>query len=135
MKSIKEQAAAMLQRCEVVTLSSINKDGYPRPVPISKIHAESFNEIWMATGKNSVKTKDFSVNPKAGLSFYEAGNSIAMTGTVEIMTDKATKEKFWQDWFINHFPKGVSDPNYVLLKFTGQHATIWIDGKFCHRKI
>lgn len=125
----------MLQRCEVVTLSSINKDGYPRPVPISKIHAESFNEIWMATGKNSVKTKDFSVNPKAGLSFYEAGNSIAMTGTVEIMTDKATKEKFWQDWFINHFPKGVSDPNYVLLKFTGQHATIWIDGKFCHRKI
>lgn len=135
MKSIKNQAIEILQRCEVVILTSINKEGYPRPVPLSKIHTEGLNEVWMATGRNSWKTKDFALNPKAGLCFSEAGNSIAMTGNVEIITDKAIKEKLWQDWFINHFPKGATDPNYILLKFKGNHATIWIDGKFCHRKI
>lgn len=135
MKSMKEQAIEMLQRCETVILTSVNKDGYPRPVPMAKIHAEGVNEVWMATGKNALKTKDFARNPKAGLCFFEAGNSIAMTGTVEIITDEASKEKFWQDWFIEHFPGGVADKNYILLKFTGCHATLWINGKFCHRKI
>lgn len=135
MKRFKEQAMEMLQRCEVVILTSVNKDGYPRPVPMSRIYTENFNEIWMATGKNSLKTKDFSINPKAGLCFYECGNSIAMVGTVEIITDQAIKEKLWQDCFIEHFPKGAADDNYILLKFKGCHATIWIDGKFSHRKI
>lgn len=135
MKSIKSQAQEILQRCETVILASVNKDGYPRPVPMSKIHTEGLNEIWVATGKNSLKTKDFAQNPHAGLCFSEAGDSIAMTGSVEIVTDKVTKEKLWQDWFIGHFPKGAADSNYILLKFTGYHATFWIGGKFCHRKI
>lgn len=135
MKSTKEQAMELLQRCETVVITSVNKEGYPRPVPMSKIHTESFNEVWMATGKDSVKTKDFLVNPKAGLCYHEGVNSIAMTGTVEIITDDATKEKLWQDWFFAHFPGGPKDPSYVLLKFTGDHATIWIEGKFSHQKI
>lgn len=135
MKSIKEQALEMLQRCEVVILASVNKDGYPRPVPMSKIHTEGLNEIWMVTGRNSLKTKDFVRNPHAGVCFCEAGNSVVLTGTVEIITDKATKEKLWQDWLIDYCPGGAADENYILLKFTGCHATLWIDGKFCHRKI
>ena len=135
MKSVIEQAKEMLQRCEFVVLTSVNKEGYPRPVPMSKVHTEGLTEIWMATGKDSLKTKDFSVNPKAGICFFENGNSIAMTGTVEVVTGQSFKEKLWQDWFIAHFPKGATDPNYVLLKFKGDHATIWVDGKFCHRKV
>lgn len=33
------------------------------------------------------------------------------------------------------FPKGPEDPEYILLKFRGNHATIWIDGQFVHRKV
>lgn len=40
MESLKEKAKALLQQCEVVTLTSINKEGYPRPVPLSKIKTE-----------------------------------------------------------------------------------------------
>lgn len=135
MKSIKEQAIEILQRCETIVLASVNKDGYPRPVPMSKIHTEGLNEIWMATGKNSLKTKDFIRSSQAGICFSEAENSVAMTGKIEIVTDKAVKEKLWQEWFIVHFPGGVADKNYILLKFTGCHATFWVDGKFCHRNI
>ena len=35
-KTMKEKATELLQRCEVVTLASVNKEGYPRPVPMSK---------------------------------------------------------------------------------------------------
>lgn len=45
MKSMKEQAQKILKRCKVVTLTSVHKDGYPRPVPRSEIYAESFDGI------------------------------------------------------------------------------------------
>lgn len=31
--------------------------------------------------------------------------------------------------------KGPAAPNYVLLKFKGHHATIWIDGHFVRRNL
>ena len=84
MGSLKEKAKALLQQCEVVTLTSINKEGYPRPVPLSKIKTEGLTTIWFATGNSSAKTKDFRSNPKAGICFYKEGNSVAMTGEVTL---------------------------------------------------
>ena len=52
-KTMKEKAAELLQKCEVVTLASVNKEGYPRPVPMSKIAAEGISTIWMSTGADS----------------------------------------------------------------------------------
>lgn len=136
MESLKEKAKALLQQCEVVTLTSINKEGYhPRPVPLSKIKTEGLTTIWFATGNSSAKTKDFRSNPKAGICFHKERNSVAMTGEVEVVSDTGTKKELWQDWFIHHFPKGPEDPEYILLKFRGNHATIWIDGQFVHRKV
>ena len=91
-KTMKEKAAELLQKCEVVTLASVNKEGYPRPVPMSKIAAE-------------------------------------------VVTDEKLKQELWQDWFIEHFPGGPTDPGYVLLKFTANHATYWIEGTFIHKKL
>ena len=117
MKLMKEKAEQLLQRCEV---------------PMSKIKSEGYSVVWMATGNDSLKTKDFRLNPKAGLCYSENGNSVALTGEVEVITDAEIKKELWQEWFIAHFPLGPADPNYVLLKFKGQKATIWIDGVFIH---
>ena len=125
-KTMKEKAAELLQKCEIVVLSSVNKEGYPRPVPMSKIAAEGISAIWMSTGANSLKTIDFLSNPKAGLCFQEKG---------EVVTDEKLKKELWQDWFIEHFLGGPTDPGYVLLKFTANHATYWIEGTFIHKKL
>ena len=54
-KTMKEKATELLQRCEVVTLASVNKEGYPRPVPMSKILTEGISTIWMSTGAEFTK--------------------------------------------------------------------------------
>ena len=135
METLIEKAAEILGRCEIVIITSVNEEGYPRPVPMSKIKSEGASTVWLATGKDSLKTKDFVVNPKGGLCYQEQGNSVALTGEVEVIEDDATKKEMWKDWFIAHFPRGSTDPNYVILKFQGNHATIWIDGQFVHCKI
>lgn len=132
MKTIREKAADMLQQCPTVVLASVDPKGYPRPVPMSRIASEGLSPVWMATGKDSLKTKDFAANPKAGLCFGTGGESVALTGTVTVVTDEAAKQAMWQEWFIEHFTEGPADPNYVLLRFEGRGATFWIDSEFVH---
>ena len=55
MKLMKEKAEQLLQRCEVVVITSVNEEGYPRPVPMSKIKSEGYSVVWMATGNDSLK--------------------------------------------------------------------------------
>ena len=129
-KTMKEKATELLQRCEVVTLASVNKEGYPRPVPMSKILAEGISTIWMSTGASSLKTTEFRANAKAGLCYYSDGESVVLTGEVEVIDDAESKEKYWQNWFIKFFPQGVKDPEYILLKFRSNQATIYIEDQF-----
>lgn len=58
--------------------------------------------------------------------------SCGMPLTNEILGTNAEK---WQDWYINHFPGGPADPNYMLLRFTGAEATLWIDHRFAHVRL
>ena len=89
----------------------------------------------MATAADSVKVADFMRNPKAGLCYDKGGSSVCLRGTVEIINDDKIRKEKWQDWYINHFPGGPADPNYLLLRFVGTEATIWIDHMFAHIQI
>lgn len=53
MEKIKQQAIDLLNKCEVLTLASINERGCPRPVVLSKIKTEGIDTIWFSTGTSS----------------------------------------------------------------------------------
>lgn len=125
-----DKAEELLAKCEVVTLASINEEGYPRVCVMSKIKTEGIRTIWMATGTHSAKTAHFRQNPKAGICYFLGGDSVTLLGEVEIVQDAVVKRELWQDWFIAHFPKGVDDPEYCILRFDAQQATCWIDQCF-----
>lgn len=130
MEELKRKAELLLEQCDSVVLTSIDENGFPRPVPMSKVKAEGITTIWFATGTHSEKMEHFRVNPKAGVCFQKEINSVVLTGYVEIVTDEAEKKALWQDWFIEHFPGGVNDPTYCILKFTTKRVTYWLDFQF-----
>lgn len=134
-RPLEEKAVTLLAQCENVTVASVDSDGYPRPVQMSKIRTKGFSEVWMATSADSVKVKDFRENNKAGLCYEHYGDSVSLRGTVEIVTDDDIRKEMWQDWFIHHFPEGPADKDYTLLHFTGTKATFWINGEFAHSDI
>lgn len=134
MATLKQKASEILDRCKVVNLASVTFDGYPRPVPVSKLKNDGIMHIWISTGSNSEKTKYFRKNKKAGLSFFEEGNSVVLIGQVKIVTDIKIKRELFSDWMLAHFPRGVEDPEYCILEFEAEEATFWIDRKFVHRR-
>lgn len=130
-----EKASRLLAQCENVTIVSIDANGYPRPVQMSKLNSKEFHEVWVATSADSVKVTDFKNNNKAGLCYDRYGDGVSLCGTVEIITDDTIRKEMWQEWLVRHFPDGPNDPNYVLLHFVGAEATFWINGEFSHSNV
>lgn len=126
---IKEKAAQMVATAQVITVASIDENGYPRPVAMVKIKDQD-GAIYVSTGTSSAKTAHFKANPKAGVSIVRGGDSIVYTGEMEIVKDEALKRSLWSDWMLEHFAGGVEDPEYCVLKFTPKSATYWIDNTF-----
>ncbi len=131
MKEIEKKAAALLKRCETVILSSVTEEGTPRPCVVSKLKTQGFRTIFAATGLSGRKTAQFQKNPLAGACFFLDGDSVTMTGSVTVHTSGKTLRDCWQDWMLEHFEQGESDPDYCVLQFTAEEATFWIDGEFC----
>lgn len=124
------KAEAIMRNASVATIAKIDDKGYPRASTISNIKTDGVKTVWFSTGLKSSKAKFFMQNNKASVCYREGGNNITLTGTIEILTDPELKKQLWVDWFIDHFPGGVTDPNYCILKFTARAATFWIDSQY-----
>lgn len=124
------KAVALLDKCEVVALASINEQGYPRVCAITKIANDGIAKIYVATGNSSQKTKHFLANPKASISYYKDCDSVILLGKVNIVKDEALRRAMWQDWMLEHLPDGPEGSEYCLLEFVSEEATMFIDKEF-----
>lgn len=132
-RAIEDKAARLLEKCDVVTLASVNQQGYPRICTVSKLKAVGFSEIYVETSHRSEiqgKAVHFGVNPKASVCYSIGEDSVTLVGEVEIIRDPEIKKTF--DPLVNRafFKNGVNDPRHVLLRFRAIEATFWIEGRF-----
>ena len=127
---ILEKAAALADSCQAFTLASVTGARYPRVCVMAKLKNEGIVKAWCSTRFGGAKVRHFLANPKASLCYWKGADNATLIGTVEVKTDRATREAFWQDWFYGHFPAGIDDPGYCVLEFTAHEATYWIDGEF-----
>lgn len=92
--NIEEKAGQIVAAAQIITVASIDENGYPRPVAMVKLKVED-GAIYVSTGASSAKTAHFKANPKAGISIVHGGDSIVYTGRMEIVADEAVKRSLW----------------------------------------
>ena len=139
-REIEDKAVLLLEKCDVVTLASVNEKGYPRICAINKVKAKGFSEIYFFTSKRSHingKATHFENNTKASVCYNLKGDSVTLIGDVEIVEDMSFKKEFDKYCDRNFFKKGVEDPKCYLLRFRTKEATFWIEGRFrtCKYKV
>ena len=132
-REIEDKAARLLEKCDVVTLASVNQQGYPRICTVSKLKAVGFSEIYVETSRRSEiqgKAVHFQANPKASVCYHLGGDSVTLVGEVEIISDPEIKKTFEPLVSRAFFKDGINDPRHVLLHFKATEATFWIEGRF-----
>ncbi len=128
------KAEQLLTKCSVCSVASVSECGYPRICLLAPLKTKGIKEFWFSTGASGTKVRHFKSNSKAGVTFFDGGDSVTLTGNMEIVDDKKTKDDLWNEWrdFLSrHFPNGGNnDPEYCVIHFVTDQATIYIDGEF-----
>jgi len=90
-------------------------------------------EFYFSTNTSSVKVQQYRRNPKASIYFYHKGLikyvGVMLKGEMEVLTDQKTKNMIWKKGDIVFYKKGVTDPDYSVLKFTTTSGKYYSDLK------
>lgn len=112
-----------IDKQKVSLICSVDSGGYPNVRAMLKPRKRlGLKEFYFSTNTSSAKVQQYRNNPKASIYFYHkwlikyAG--VMLKGKMAILTDQETKNLIWQPGDTIYYKKGVTDPDYCVLKFT-----------------
>lgn len=113
----------LIDKQGVAFISSLDEDGFPNTkamLPPRK--RDGIKTFYFTTNTSSMRVRQYRCNPKACIYFCDKRffRGVMLKGTMEVLEDAASKEMIWQDGDTMYYPKGVTDPDYCVLKFTAQ---------------
>jgi len=102
-------------------ISSVDNEGFPNTkamLPPRK--REGIKVLYFTTNTSSMRVSQYRSDPKACVYFCDRRffRGVMLKGTVEVLEDPDTKEMIWRDGDTMYYSKGVTDPDYCVLKFT-----------------
>ncbi len=127
MKS-KEQIFEFIEKQKVAFIASVDKDGFPNMKAMLMPRKIEGNCFYFSTNTSSMRIEQYRENEKASIYFFNKGRfryeAVMLVGTMEVLEDFETKKEIWRTGDTMFYRKGVTDPDYCVLKFTaikGRH--------------
>ncbi len=128
---ITKSVELLQEKAGVCSVALVAEDGYPHICVLKPIGSQGIKIIYFSSSSSLKNVRKNRVNGKAGVTFYYGEDSVALIGKMTIIKDNESKECILQDWMDKHFAEHfVNDPEYAVLKFVANEATICIDGAF-----
>ena len=115
-------------------IGSIDDKGCPNMKAMLKPRKRAgLKEFYFSTNTSSMRVSQYKANPKACIYFYHKGliryTGVMLTGEMEVLTDQETKNMIWKKGDTMFYKKGVTDPDYCVLKFTAASGRYYCDLK------
>ena len=127
---VKDLIAMMADTLPITYISSVDEEGFPyTKAMLSPRVREDIKTFYFTTNTFSLRVAHYKANPKASIYFCDAEGfkGMMLRGTMEVLTDAASKEMIWCDGDEQYYPGGVTDPNYCVLKFTATDGRFYSD--------
>ncbi|MDE5587142.1 MAG: pyridoxamine 5'-phosphate oxidase family protein [Bacilli bacterium] len=132
MKDKEKTIGKMIDKQKICYISSIDSDGFPNTKAMLRPRKRNgITEIYFSTNTSSLKVQSFRKNPKACLYFCNKRffRGLMIKGTIEVLEDQASKDMLWERGDTLYYKKGVTDPDYCVLKFTSISARYYSNFK------
>jgi general stress protein 26 len=124
-QSDRERLYEMVDDIEIAMLTTVGRDGGLHTRPMANQEADEDGSLWFFTEKNGGVAHDVKANSKVSLGYASTGAYVAVTGTAEIVSDRAMIDELWSESVEAWFPKGKSDPNLALLRVDPDEGEFW----------
>jgi general stress protein 26 len=122
----------IIDKSNVSIISSVDSDGFPNTKAMLPARMrDGIKYIYFTTNTSSMRVTQYIDNPKACVYFYDKRffRGVMLKGKMEVLQDTKSKEMVWRDGDEIYYSKGVTDPDYCVLKFTAQNGRFYSNFK------
>lgn len=132
MRDVEKTIGNLIDKEGVPIISSVDETGFPNSkamLPPRK--REGIKYIYFTTNTSSMRVGQYRKNPKACVYFFDKRffRGVMLRGTMEVLQDSVSKEMIWRPGDEMYYHKGVTDPDYCVLKFTAQNGRYYSNFK------
>ncbi len=113
----------LIDKQGVSFISSIDEEGYPNTkAMLPPCRREGIQVFYYHTNTSSMRVAQYRKNPNACIYFCDKRffRGVMLKGSMEVLEDASAKEMLWKDDYTMYYSKGVTDPDYCVLRFTAK---------------
>lgn len=132
MRDSEKTIGNLIDKQSVSYIASIAEDGFPNmKAMLPPRKRVGIKEFYFTTNTSSKRVAQYKENPKASIYFCDKRffRGVMLIGHMEVLEDADSKEMIWQEKDTMYYPKGVSDPDYCVLKFVAHEGRYYANFK------
>lgn len=122
------KALSIIRRSGKAIIGSVDGEGFPNvKAMLMPRRNEGLHFFYFTTNTSSMRVKQYRDNPKAALYFFNrfSYRGLLLKGVMEVREDQETKNEIWRLGDRIYYSKGVTDPDYCVLKFTAKEGRVY----------
>ena len=122
-----EKLRDLIKDVRVAMLTTVDEDGSLRSRPMATQEMELDGELWFFTGAGSPKVREVQREQHVNVSYANPDDQqyVSVSGTAQVVHDRAKAEERWNPILKAWFPKGLDDPDLALLRIRVEKAEYW----------
>jgi general stress protein 26 len=122
-----KKVAELIKDIDIAMLTTVNEDGTLLSRPMGTQQVEFDGDIWFFTSNDTGKVDDIERRNQVNVAYSKPDKQryVSVSGTAELIYDRAKMEELWSPIYKAYFPKGLDDPSLRLLKIRADRAEYW----------
>jgi general stress protein 26 len=122
-----QELQRLIDGIEIAMFASVDGNGRIHSRPMATQQIEFDGDLWFFTGKATLKCAELGKNPQVNVTYSEpsANRYVSVSGPARLVEDRKKAEELWSPILKAWFPKGLDDPNLVLLRVSVEQAEYW----------
>lgn len=117
----------LIKDVKFAMLTTATADGTLHSRPMATQQCDDQGNVWFFTAEHSTKVTEVQSERHVNISYANPDDNqfVSVSGTVEVVKDRAKMEELWNPLYKAWFPKGLDDPEVTLLKVHVTEAEYW----------
>jgi general stress protein 26 len=124
---IVEKLNELIAGIQIAMLTTLhpNSQMHSRPMATQAVTDDGF--LWFFTALHSSKTDEIRNLNQVNLAYSDPVNMrfVSVSGTCELVRNRAVAAELWRHEYSRWFPRGLDDPDLILLKVTINGVEYW----------
>lgn len=118
---------SLIKDIKFAMMTTVEADGTLRSRPMATQQAPFDGDLYFFTYGNSPKVEEAQQHHNVNLSYANPDDNayVSISGTAQLLRDRAKMEQLWNPIYKAWFPKGLDEPDIALLKVNVEQAEYW----------